>query len=124
MELQILAQAFTVCKVKSVSDVDTTCDFCFFSKTDEELSLVCPTPLVPEDTLAREDGWRVFRIHGVLDFSLVGVLASIASLLADQGISIFAVSTHNTDYVFSKAAVFNRAIEVLAKAGYSVLQCE
>ena len=70
----------------------------FIGKTDEEKSLVCITSEVPENTIQRDDGWKAFCIHGVWDFSLIGILAKIATILADNGISIFAVSTYNTDY--------------------------
>ena len=120
MNLQILPQGFTVCQVSDVSTVDFTREFVFLSKTDEELSLVCETVSVPANTIAREDGWRAFRVCGVLDFSLVGILANISSILAEQGISIFAVSTYNTDYLFTKAEVFDRAIATLCEAGYTV----
>ena len=120
MNLQVLPQAFTVCQVSDVSTVDFKREFVFLSKTDKELSLVCETVSVPANTIAREDGWRGFRVCGVLDFSLVGILASISGLLAGQGISIFAVSTYNTDYLFTKAEVFDRAIATLCEAGYTV----
>ena len=122
MNLQVLPQAFTVCQVSDVSTVDFTREFVFFSKTDEELSLVCETAFVPANAAAREDGWRGFRVCGVLDFSLVGILANISSLLAGHGISIFAVSTYNTDYLFTKADVFDRALETLTHAGYAILE--
>lgn len=120
MNLMILPQAFTVCQIPATSEIDLSREFVFFSRTDEELSLVCETEYVPQHTLAREDGWRGFRVCGVLDFSLVGILAQISGILAGQGISIFAVSTYNTDYIFTKVDVFDRAIETLAGAGYVV----
>ncbi len=120
MNIKLLSQLFSVCKLSSCSDFDYGEPYCFLGVTDEEISLVCPTQKVPADTLAREDDWRGFRVQGVLDFSLVGILAQISSLLAEQGISIFAVSTYNTDYIFVKSNVFNRTISVLQNAGYSV----
>ena len=120
MNLQILPQAFTVCQVTGITTVDFTRAFVFLTKTDDELSLVCETEFVPANTIAREDGWRGFRVCGVLDFSLVGILAKISGLLAEQGISIFAVSTYNTDYIFTKAEVFDRAIATLCEAEYTV----
>ncbi len=54
------------------------------------------------------DGWKAFRIQGVLDFSLIGILAKIATVLADNGISIFAVSTYNTDYVLIKKKIIKK----------------
>lgn len=122
MDLQILSQSFTVCQILEPNEVDFTRPFVFLSKTDEELSLVCETVSVPANTLAREDGWRAFRVCGVLEFSIVGVLARLSALLAAEGISIFAVSTYNTDYLFTKVAVFDRAKEALFAAGYAILE--
>ena len=67
------------------------------------------------------DGWKAFRIQGVLDFSLIGILAKIATVLADNGISIFAVSTYNTDYVLIKKENYQKALEVLQTAGYKIV---
>ena len=120
MNLQVLPQAFAVCQISDGTTVDFTREFVFFSKTNEELSLVCETGFVPASAIAREDGWRGFRVCGVLDFSLVGILAKISGILAEQGISIFAVSTYNTDYLFTKAEVLDRAIATLCEAGYTV----
>ena len=122
MNLKILPQAFTVCQISDASEVDFSQAFVFFSKTDEEFSLVCETASVPANTIAREDGWRGFRVFGVLDFSLVGILAEISGVLAAQKISIFAVSTYNTDYIFTKTDMFDRAISVLSAAGYAILE--
>ena len=122
MNLQVLPQAFTVCQISDVSGVDFSREFVFLSRTDEELSLVCETSFVPANTLAREDGWRGFRVCGVLEFSLVGILAELSGILAKSGISIFAVSTYNTDYIFTKADVFDRAMAALSAAGYANLE--
>jgi len=122
MTLNVFPQAFTVCKIANVSGIDLTREFVFLSKTDEELSLVCETEFVPQNTLAREDGWRAFRVSGVLEFSMVGVLSSLSVVLAEAGISIFAVSTYNTDYLFTKADVFDRALKLLSNGGYAILE--
>jgi hypothetical protein len=90
----------------------------FIGKTDEEISLVCATALVPPDACCREDGWRTFRIQGTLDFSLIGILARISSLLAEQAIGIFVISTYNTDYVLLKEENLAKAKEVLSRADY------
>ena len=120
MQLKTLDAALTVCKVASFQDIDTTDGLFFIGQTDEELSLVCRTREVPTATIAREDGWRGFRVAGTLDFSLVGILARISSLLADNGISLFAVSTYNTDYVLIREPQFEHAMAVLKAAGYEV----
>ena len=102
MEIKRIEQDFIVCQVKDYSLVNLDSEYSFIEKTDEEKSLVCITSEVPQNTIQRDDGWKAFRIQGVLDFSLIGILAKIATILADNGISIFAVSTYNTDYVLIK----------------------
>ena len=97
--------------------MDINRPFVFTGSTDEEKSLVCPTPLVPAETLERSDGWRAFRIEGVLDFSLVGILARISDILARNNIGIFAVSTFNTDYILTKENDFERALQLLSISG-------
>ena len=73
------------------------------------------------DTTDCDDGWKGFRIQGVLDFSLIGTLSKISGILADNKIGIFAVSTYNTDYILVKKENFERALEVLASEGYIVV---
>ncbi|MBE7068937.1 MAG: ACT domain-containing protein [Ruminococcaceae bacterium] len=121
MELKKLEQHLSVCKVASVNDIDLKLDILFIGKTDEEISVVCPTSSVPAVTVERDDGWRGFRIQGILDFSLIGILSKISGILADNGIGIFAVSTYNTDYILVKEENFERALEVLEKEGYEVV---
>ena len=95
--------------------------YCFIGKTDEESSLVCITENVPPNVLKRDDGWKAFRIQGVLDFSLIGILSEISAILAERGISIFAVSTYNTDYILIKKENYKKALEALEAFGYSVV---
>ena len=102
------------------SDINLTKKFYFIGKTDEELSLVCRTEDVPQNTTERDDGWRGFRIQGMLDFSLIGILSKISGILAENKIGIFAVSTFNTDYILVKKENFDRAIDALAKADYII----
>lgn len=121
MELKKLEYDLTVCKVEAIADIDLTTDFFFIGKTDEEISLVCKTDDAPEKTTAREDGWKGFRIQGVLDFSLIGILSKLSGILAEHHIGILAVSTFNTDYILVKAENFERALSVLAAEGYMVV---
>lgn len=121
MEIKKIEQDFSICKIKDVTAVNWENEFCFVGKTDEELSLVCATELIPEETIEREDGWRAFRIQGILDFSLVGILSKITTLLAEHGIGIFAVSTYNTDYVLTKAENYPKALKVLEQNGYRIV---
>ena len=121
MELKRIAHKLTVCKVGNLSEIDLSAEFYFIGKTDEELSLVCKTEDTPSKTIEREDGWRGFRIQGVLDFSLIGILSELSSILAEHEIGIFAVSTYNTDYILVKEENYERALEVLASEGYAVV---
>ena len=120
MRSKAIAYHFSVCKVTDFSKVYLSKEFCFIGKTDEENSLVCMTQDVPGNVTAREDGWRGFRIEGVLDFSLIGILAQISTLLAENHIGLFAVSTYNTDYILIKEENFAKALDVLENAGYEV----
>ena len=121
MELKTIEYNLSVCKVTDISDIDLSSDFFFIGKTDEEVSLVCKTEDTPINTIEREDGWRGFRIQGVLDFSLIGILSKLSGILAEHKIGIFAVSTYNTDYILVKEENFERALNVLAAEGYVVV---
>ena len=120
MELEKLSYDLTVCKVSEVSDIDIGKDFYFIGKTDEEISLVCRTEDTPADTTERDDGWKGFRIQGILDFSLIGILSKLSGILAENRIGIFAVSTYNTDYILVKDENFETAVKVLGEAGYTI----
>lgn len=121
MELKKLPYELSVCKVKELCSEILEDEFFFIGKTDEELSLVCMTEHVPLKVEKRDDGWKAFRIQDVLDFSLIGILAPIAKILADNQIGIFAVSTYNTDYILVKKENFDKALDILIYAGYSVI---
>ena len=121
MELKKLDYDLTVCKVAALADINASSDFFFLGKTDEELSLVCITEDVPSRTIGREDGWKGFRIRGVLDFSQVGILSRLSGILAKHKIGIFAVSTYNTDYILVKKENFEQALEALASEGYTAV---
>lgn len=121
MKLKKLNFDFSVCKVVDFSQVNLNSEFCFIGRTDEEKSLVCITDDVPANVTERDDGWRAFRVEGTLDFSLIGILSKISSLLAEHKIGIFAVSTYNTDYILTKADNFDKALKVLQGAGYEVI---
>ena len=119
MRLEKLRYDLSVCQVKNLADVN---DFLFLSKTDKELSVVCETAKVPENTINREDGWTAFRVEGSLEFSLVGILADLSHCLADAGISIFAVSTYDTDYILVKKDNWDKAKSALLNAGYEITE--
>jgi hypothetical protein len=121
MKIKELSHKLTICKLKSIDGIDIQKEFYFIGKTDEEISLVCKTEEVPENIVERDDGWKGFRIQGVLDFSLVGILSKLSGILADNGIGIFAVSTYNTDYILVKEENYSKALTALTNAGYTLV---
>ncbi|MBS5064130.1 MAG: ACT domain-containing protein [Hungatella hathewayi] len=121
MLIKKIGYDFSVCKVSDYSQIDFDSEFFFIGRTEEEKSLVCMTEHVPGNVTERDDGWKAFRIEGVLDFSLIGILSKISALLAENEIGIFAISTYNTDYILTKKENYAKALEVLEHAGYDVI---
>lgn len=121
MEIKRYNQRMSVCKVIDYREIDLNDEFVFIGKTDDELSLVCCTEKVPQNIKERDDGWKMMRIQGVLDFSLIGILSKISTILADHKIGIFAVSTYNTDYILVHEADYEQALKALEKAGYQIV---
>lgn len=121
IKIEKIDVSLTVCIVNDYSQVDLSQDYCFIGKTDCENSLVCATDYVPTNTTEREDGWRAFRIVGTLDFSLIGILSKISTILANEKIGIFAISTFNTDYILVKAENFEKALSALSINGYKII---
>ena len=121
MQIKRIEGDMSICKVEDYSQIDYSKEYCFTGKTDEENSLVCMSEDIPENTIVHDDGWRAFRIQGVLDFSLVGILSEISAVLADNKIGIFAVSTYNTDYILVKGQAYDKALFLLEKSGYEVV---
>lgn len=121
MQIKRISNDFSVCKVTDYSLVDLTAEYCFTGKTDEENSLVCVTDNVPQNTTQREDGWKAFRIQGILDFSLIGILSEICRILAENKISVFVISTYNTDYILTKEQNYQKALAILEKTGYKIV---
>lgn len=121
MELNLFEHNMSVCRVDSLEGIDFGQLFVFVSKTDEEISLVCETASVPENAAMREDGWRMLKITGVLDFGMVGVIAKISRILADEQVSLFVVSTYNTDYILIKSDRLATAIRALERHGYLII---
>ena len=120
MRLQIIEGKFSVCKVENLRAVNFNVPWLFVGKTDVEISVVCLTADVPHATLAREDGWRALRVAEPMNFGLTGVLAGISTVLAQAGISIFAVSTFDTDYILIKAENLGLAQTALETGGYTI----
>ncbi|MDE6475028.1 MAG: ACT domain-containing protein [Clostridia bacterium] len=120
MQLQIIKDRFCVCKIDDVNQVDIQSEFFFLAKTHNETSLVCLEHDAPKDCVAIDRYWRGLCIVGILDFSLVGILADISAVLAKAGVPIFAVSTYDTDYILVKEENFDRALAALKESGYDI----
>ena len=118
MNLEVFPQEFSVCKVQPATQLPD--GLVFFARTDNENSLVCETKHLPSKTSACENNWRMFRVSGSLDFSLLGILARITAILAAAGISVFCVSTYDTDYILVKSDSLEKALHALLDGGYTV----
>ncbi|MFQ5577553.1 MAG: ACT domain-containing protein [Anaerolineae bacterium] len=121
LTLSVLPALFAVCRLEPDAPLPAWAAAIFFSitRTPDELSIVCPQAVVPNHVRA-EAGWRLLKVEGPLDFALTGVLASLANPLAAAHISLFAVSTFNTDYLLVKAESLAQAVRVLRQAGHRV----
>lgn len=120
MELQTVTGDFSICKIARIEQADFSQELLFVAKTPDEISLVCLSAHVPLGAIAVEDGWRAIRISGVLDFGLLGVVAKISGILADARISIFVVSTYNTDYILLKGESLAPGLKALKNNGYTI----
>lgn len=122
LSLVILHDLFALCKLQADESIPSwaLCNsFCSLTRTPEELSIVCPQELVPEGVEAVRQ-WKSLKVEGKLDFDSVGILSSLTSSLADVGISIFAISTYNTDYLFIRESDLAQGVAALLKAGHNV----
>jgi len=120
MTLKKLDLDLAVCRLDSAEGVDFAGKFVSLTRTAGEISLVCEQAYTPPGANAVEPGWCAFEIQGELDFALVGVVADITKWLAEQGISVFVLSTYNTDYILVKAVRAKEAARALRHGGYEV----
>jgi uncharacterized protein len=124
LNLTLLEPVFAVCRFDHDFPLPAWSlqGFVSITRTQDELSIVCPQSEIPPDaqTDGLESDWRCFKVKGPLDFALTGILVAIAAPLADAGISIFAISTYETDYVLVKQADLDRATQSLSQAGHHV----
>jgi uncharacterized protein len=121
LDLLILDVGLAVCRLDPIAEIPAWVlrgEFFSITRTADELSVVCPEAVVPSGVRS-EKGWRAIRVSGTIDFTVVGVLAGLAEPLAVAGISLFAVSTFDTDYLLVKVQDLDRAIEVLQASGHA-----
>ena len=120
--LKILPERLAVCRFAPTAQLpDWIDESSFFSitRTEDELTVVCTEATVPPDTLS-ETGWRCFKIQGPLDFSDTGIIFSISKPLAESGLSVFIISTFDTDYFMVKERDLAKAVDALTAAGHRV----
>ncbi len=122
LTLVLLPERFAVCRLAPdapVPPLPLRASLVAMTLTPQELSLVLPEEAAPEGVEVA-GGWRALRVAGVLDFSLTGVLASLATPLAQAGASIFAISTYDTDYLLTPEASLTAALDALRAAGHTI----
>lgn len=120
--LTLLPATFAVCRLEPGASIPAwaiTGTFFSITRTTDEFSIVCNQADVPEGVRC-ERGWRCFKLAGPIPFSTVGVLASLVTPLADAGISVFVISTFDTDYLLVKEGDVEKAVETLCQAGHEV----
>jgi hypothetical protein len=124
LRLTLLTDTLAICRLQAdagIPDWAFRGTFSSVTRTAEELSIITGGDGIPADVTCDHD-WRVLKVEGPLEFSLTGVLESVARPLADAAISMFAIATYNTDYVLVKSANLGRALEVLRAAGHMVAE--
>jgi hypothetical protein len=122
LTLSVQPGRFAICRLAPTSKIpDWAMQGAFFAlvRTAEELSIVCEETLAPE-SIQSENGWRTLKVEGPLDFSLTGILADLSGILAKARISIFAISTYDTDYLLVKDTSIKPAITALRESGYAI----
>jgi hypothetical protein len=122
LTLIVVNDTFAICRLAGDARIPawvTNGAFFSITRTADELSVVCPQEAVPEGVKC-ERGWRCLRVAGTMPFSLVGVLASLTVPLAEAGISLFAISTFDTDYLLVKAEDLESAVDVLRRQGHAI----
>lgn len=123
LTMKLLKDKFGVCRLNKnerVPEWAKNSEFYSITKTLDELSIVCSQDIIPSDIRCERD-WRVFMVVGPLEFSLIGILAYISTILAQRGISIFAISTYDTDYILVKDKDIDHAIDALSNEKYEIL---
>jgi uncharacterized protein len=124
LTLKLVNNLFGVCRLEYNAEIPEWThrgEFISITRTRDELSIVCLQKSIPEG-IKFESDWRILKIEGPLDFSLIGILASISTILAEKEISIFAISTYDTDYILIKEDKINIAINALIDAGYYIIE--
>ena len=122
LRIRLLQGTYAVCQIKDTENI-LNCfdekDFFSITKTEDEISVVMLQDKISSDVKVEKD-WRILKVEGTLDFSLIGILAKISGILVKNSISIFVISTFNTDYILVKEEKIEKAMTVLSKEGYEI----
>ena len=122
LRIRLLQGTYAVCQIKDTENI-LNCfdekDFFSITKTEDEISVVMLQDKISSDVKVEKD-WRILKVEGTLDFSLIGILAKISGILAKNSISIFVISTFNTDYILVKEEKIEKAMAVLNLEGYEI----
>ena len=122
LNLKLLKDKYSVCRLNKDDEIPKWIfneEFFSITKTEDELSIVCLQDKIKEDIKCERD-WKILKIEGPLDFSLIGILSKISTLMANNNISIFAISTYDTDYILVKEKDIENACKILNCNGYEV----
>jgi uncharacterized protein len=123
LPLELLPDTLAICRLEPGAPVPSWAagpsPFLTLSRTAEELSITTLQSAVPAGVSCERD-YRAVRVRGPLPLNLVGIVAAIADPLAEAGMSIFAISTYDTDYVLVKARELEQALQVLGRAGHQI----
>ena len=123
LTLKLLKDKYSVLRLNKNDEIPKWIfneEFFSITRTEDELSIVCLQDKVKE-YIKCERNWRILKIEGPLDFSLIGILSKISTLMANNNISIFAISTYDTDYILIKEETIDRAIEILENSNYNII---
>ena len=126
LTLHLLNETFTINKLPQFAEIPSILsqgDMCFMLRTDDELCIVCPDYMAPNN-VQQELGWRCLKVDGEMKLQEVGILASMTQPLAEANIPLFAISTFNTDYVFVMEEHLVNAVQALQKAGHEFVHKE
>lgn len=122
MILQEIHQDFSICKLEKILDSAMLQNkYCFFSTTDNEISLICPTPLVPSNVITVENEWSCFRIAEDAAFEKYGMIAFLTRIIASEKTGVLVVATYDTDYLFIKKGKFDSVKKSLINNGCSFI---
>lgn len=120
MQLELLSMPFAVLRLDADAPMPQDLPFTFWSRTDIEVTLVCPEAQAPDAYQSIERGWRTLRVAGTLDFSLIGILSRLTTALVEAGVGVFVLSTFLTDYILVREGQLEQAQQALLADGHEI----